>query len=188
MSTFTEQARRRQLVDVTIALVAEHGPARCSLQRIADAAGVTKAGVLYHFRTKDAVIRAAYDEVLAGLTGEVGRAVDAAATPAGAVEAYVTAMVGHLARHPDHGRMLAAALADPASTGIHDRDDRPARWRPLAALIAATGADDVDARALAVVLGGAIDGVVAELLDDPAFDPDAAAAEIVGMLRARLPR
>ena len=34
--TFTERARRAQLVDVTIRLIAEHGYAGCSLQRIAE--------------------------------------------------------------------------------------------------------------------------------------------------------
>lgn len=171
--TFTEDARRRQLVDVTIALVAEHGYGRCSLARIAEAAGVTKGAVLYHFRTKDAVVRAAYSHVLDGLVAAVGDAVDAASSPGGALRAYVTTMLGHLGANPQHARVLADSLD---AAVVHDRDDRPARWRPVAGLVEAAQATGEcragDPRALAVALGGAIDGLVAEQLADPAFVPD----------------
>ncbi|MEJ2866192.1 TetR/AcrR family transcriptional regulator [Actinomycetospora sp. OC33-EN08] len=174
--TFTEEARRRQLVDVTVGLLAEHGYGRCSLARIAEAAGITKGAVIYHFRTKDAVVRAAYEHVLGELVGAVGAAVDTAPTPGAAVDAYVATMLGHLGAHPDHARVLADSLD---AAVVRDRDDRPARWRPLAALIST--AQDAgqyrsgDPRVLAVVLGGAIDGLVAERLADPSFDLDAAA-------------
>jgi TetR/AcrR family transcriptional regulator len=50
--TFTERARRTQLVEVTVGGVAAYGYAGCSLQRITDAASITKAAVIY-FATKD---------------------------------------------------------------------------------------------------------------------------------------
>lgn len=172
--TFTEEARRRQLVDVTVALIAEHGYGRCSLARIAEAAGVTKGAVLYHFRTKDAVVRAAYAHALGGLVDAVGAAVDAATTPGEALRAYVTTMLEYLAAHPQHARVLADSLD---AAVVADRDDRSARWRPVADLVAAAQADGTcragDPRSLAVALGGAIDGLVAERLADPVFVPDA---------------
>lgn len=184
--TFTERARRAQLVEVTVERIAEHGVARCSLARIAEAAGITKGAVLYHFATRDALVRAAYEHVLGVLTDAVGAAVDAAPGPAAAVDAYVTTMIEHLAAHPRHVRLLADTLGDPAS-GVDDRDDRPARWGPLAGLVdAARDAGEyrheVDARRLAVLLGGAIDGVVAERLADPGFDTTAAADDLRALL------
>ncbi|MEV4280942.1 TetR/AcrR family transcriptional regulator [Actinoplanes xinjiangensis] len=185
--TFTEQARRAQLVDVTIRVIAEHGYAGCSLQRIADAAGITKAAVIYHFATKRAVVRAAYDTVIAGLTDHVGALITQATTPAGRVDAYVRGLIGYMGANPDHVRVIVEALDDDHDTGIADRPHSPERWRPLADLInAAKNArvyrQDLDARITAIVLGGAIDAVVAEFLTDRSFDTDTAADAVVDML------
>jgi AcrR family transcriptional regulator len=190
-ATFTERARRAQLVAVTIGLIAEHGRAGCSLQRIADAAGITKAAVLYHFESKNAVVRAAYDEVIASLTGRVGAEVKAAPSPAAAVDAYVRALIGHLADNPGHVRMIVEAFD--GDTGVTDRPNSPSRWRAVAGLIdAAVEAGqyraDVDSRVLAIVLGGAIDAVVAESLADPGFDLVRATAVVLDVLHgAALP-
>src|SRR3954468_23640466 len=54
----TEIARRDQLVASAIQLIAEQGHARASLSRIAKRAGVSKAAVLYHFKTKDDLLDA----------------------------------------------------------------------------------------------------------------------------------
>ena len=43
--TLTEQARRAQLIEVTIDRIAEHGYSRTALSHIAEGAGITKAAV-----------------------------------------------------------------------------------------------------------------------------------------------
>jgi AcrR family transcriptional regulator len=184
---FTEQARRAQLIAATIKLIAEHGYAGCSLQRIAESAGITKAAVIYHFATKNAVIRAAYDSVIGDLTGHVGALIARAESPSAMVDAYVHGLIGYMAAHPDHVRVIVEALDDSHDTGIADRPASAARWRPVAALIdsakdAGAYRPDVDSRTLAIVIGGAIDAVVAESLVDPAYDLSAAARAIVDML------
>ncbi|MFH8793497.1 TetR/AcrR family transcriptional regulator [Streptomyces sp. NPDC017941] len=55
--TFTEQARRRQLVECTIDLISTHGLPATSLSAIAAAAGLSKAAFLYHFSSKDNLTR-----------------------------------------------------------------------------------------------------------------------------------
>ncbi|MFV2115820.1 TetR/AcrR family transcriptional regulator [Micromonospora sp. LOL_025] len=185
--TFTEQARRAQLVEVTIRLIAAHGYAGCSLQRIAEAAGITKAAVIYHYANKRAVIRAAYDTVITGLTEHVGALIAQAATPAGQVDAYVRGLIGYLGAHPDHVRVIVESLDDDHDTGIADRPGSPERWRPLADLVEAAKAAGayratLDARTTAIVLGGAIDAVVAEFLADRSYDLRAAADAVVDML------
>ncbi|RKS09179.1 TetR family transcriptional regulator [Nocardiopsis sp. Huas11] len=185
--TVTERARRRQLVDVTTELVAAHGYAACSLQRIADAAGITKGAVIYHFASKNAVIRAAYDSVIDALTARVAEAVQTAPGPAAAVDAYVESMVGHMADHPTHVRVLAEALAPATDTGVDDAPASPTRQRALADLIAAAVAAgeyraDLDPATLAVIVHGAIDAVVAQTLTDPGYDLTAATASILDVL------
>lgn len=180
--TLTEQARRAQLIDVTVRLIAEHGDAATSLARIAEAAGITKAAVLYHFRSKDALVRAAHESALTGLVEHVGRAVESADAER-APAAYIRSMVGYLRDHPGHTRVVIAAVSD------EDRRSSQ-RWRPLADLMAAarrargadSGTEGPDLRTTALIVGGGMDAIVAEHLDHPDYDPLAAAEELVAML------
>ncbi|MFB9659538.1 TetR/AcrR family transcriptional regulator [Glycomyces mayteni] len=179
--TLTERARRSQLMEVTVELVADRGYAGASLAAIAERAGITKAAVLYHFPSKAAVVRAAHEHVLGALVEEVGAAV-AEAGPDQAPAAYVRSMIGHLREHPRHTRMIIEAM-------VHgDADHDPAdRWRPLADLLrAAENAigprTDADLRTLAIITGGAVDAVVAERLADPDYDTAAAADHIVALV------
>src|SRR5690606_17051863 len=153
--TVTEDARRAQLIGVTIDLVARHGYAGCSLQRIAAAAGITKAAVIYHFASKNEVIRAAYETVLTDMVDHVTERVEAADSPVAAVEAYLAAMIDYAGRHPNRIRMLIEAMVAGDETGVTDRPTSPDRARGLATLIRAAQADggyraDVDADGLAL--------------------------------------
>jgi AcrR family transcriptional regulator len=182
--TLTERARRAQLIGVTIDLVARYGYAGTSLARIAAAAGISKAAVLYHFPAKDAVVRAAYAEVIDGLTGYVGAAV-AAETGAAAVRAYVRSLVAYTGAHPAHTRMVVEAIGE--DTGISDTPNAPSRREAVAGLLGAAVAagdyrDDTDVQALAVIVNGAVDAIVAERLADPDFDADRAAERLIDLI------
>src|SRR5690625_3782432 len=110
--TFTERARRAQLIEVTIDLVAANGYAGTSLARIAQGAQITKAAVLYHYPSKDAVVQAAYQHVLVSLVTTVGSAVERAG-PGEGPAAYIRSMIGHLRGHPHHTRVSLWAVAHP---------------------------------------------------------------------------
>jgi AcrR family transcriptional regulator len=190
--TFIEQARRQQLVGVTISLLAEHGFAGTSLGRIAAAAGLSKAAVLYHFTTKDAVVSAAYDAVVEELVTAVGEAV-AVADPAERPSAYLLTMIGHLVDRPEHAHVMIEALAGqrpPASAAATQPEQR---WRPVVELVQgareARGLPPIDdARTVAIAVGGAIDAVVAEKLLDPAYDTELAVETLDGWLHRVLDR
>jgi AcrR family transcriptional regulator len=51
------------IVDSAAALFAQHGFAQTSLQSLADAVGLSKAGLLHHFPSKEALFAAAIEEV-----------------------------------------------------------------------------------------------------------------------------
>lgn len=191
-----EQTRRAQLIDVTLELVAKHGHAATSLTRIAQAAGITKGAVLYHFPSKDAVIAAARDHVLTELVTDVGAAVESSPV-ANAPAVYVRRMVEHLAESPRRALMIVeAGLHEATLPGGTEQDDggRPAaaiRWQTLVTLLQharqARGlAPGSDLRTLAIAVGGAIDGLIAEKLEDPSYDAVAAAETIVRMLEDEL--
>jgi AcrR family transcriptional regulator len=162
--------------------VAEHGYAATSLTRIAQAAGITKGAVLYHFASKDAVVAAAHAHVLSALVADVGAAVDAA-PPDQAPAAYVRRMVGHLAERPDHARMIIEVMINDA------RPDSKARWKPLAALLHHARESrgltpGPDLRTLAVIAGGGIDAIISERLQDADYDTATAAESLITMLES----
>jgi AcrR family transcriptional regulator len=184
-STFIEQARRAQLIDATIDLLARHGYAGTSLARIAESAKISKATVLYHFPSKDAVVRAAYESVIEGLTAYVGAAVGPHAGAA-ALEAYIRSLVGHLHERPERARVIAEAIQ--SDEEVTDRPDSTARWQSVADFVTAASAagdyrSDIDPRATAIMINGAIDAIVAERMADPAFDTPGAAEQLIAMLR-----
>ncbi|MGW7685680.1 TetR/AcrR family transcriptional regulator [Kribbella sp. NPDC054772] len=183
--TFTEEARRAQLVDVTIGLVSERGYAAASLGRIAESAGITKAGVLYHFASKQALVEAAHEQVLSALVATVAGAVEAAA-PADGPAAYIRSMVGHLRERPRDVRMLVEAMMSVAPL-----TDSKARWSAVAELLSAARVargltEAIDQRSAAIVIGGGIDAIVAESMRDPAYDALAAAELLVEVVERGL--
>ncbi|TCK26201.1 TetR/AcrR family transcriptional regulator [Pseudonocardia endophytica] len=189
-STFTERARRDQLVALTVDLVAEHGYRGTSLQRIADAAEISKAAVLYHFPSKDAVIAAAYEHVIGGLITEVGAAVEAAPDPLAAAETYVDTVLAHLAAHPRHARLVAESLPDDREI-TEDSPSSPRRWETLTRLISEAAEqglarDGVDPRTSAIMLNGVVDGVVAAALEDPSIDIGGSRAAVADLVRRHL--
>ncbi|TCC29431.1 TetR/AcrR family transcriptional regulator [Kribbella speibonae] len=183
--TFTEEARRAQLIDVTIELIAEHGYAASSLGRIAEKAGITKAGVLYHYRSKQALVEAAHEHVLSGLVATVGAAVEAAG-PAEGPAAYIRSMIGHLRERPRHVRMIIEGITSGTSPA-----DSEARWSVVAELVSAARAarglpGELDARSAALLIGGGIDAIVSESLTDPSYDAAAAAELLVDVVERGL--
>lgn len=188
--TFSERARREQLIGVTITLIADNGAARTSLQNIADAASITKAAVLYHYPTKRDVIRAAYDSVRTGLIEHMGSRVEAAPTPGHAIRAYFSSQLEYLAEHPQYVRVMSESFSDP-DAGITEHADTRARWRPLADLIEhaqTTGEYDAQADAIshAIMLGGAVDALTAETLTNDTFSLAQGAGAFFGLLDAYL--
>lgn len=58
---------RQALLDCAARISAENGLGAITIQAVADAAGVTKGGLLHHYPSKQALIDAVFDEVVARL-------------------------------------------------------------------------------------------------------------------------
>jgi AcrR family transcriptional regulator len=85
-------APQTRIVDAALALFAEHGVSGTSLQMIADAIGVTKAAVYHQFPTKDEIVLAVAEVVLAGLEAAV-EAAEAEASRSKARELLIRGMI-----------------------------------------------------------------------------------------------
>ena len=66
--TATKGDTRTRLLETALGLFTVHGVEGTSLQMIADALGVTKAAVYYHFRTKDEITEAVAEPALRELS------------------------------------------------------------------------------------------------------------------------
>ncbi|MGW1076126.1 TetR/AcrR family transcriptional regulator [Streptomyces sp. NPDC002537] len=183
--TFRERARRQQIVECTIDLISTRGYPATSLSAIAGAAGISKAAVLYHFSSKDNLTRTALAQVLEQFTSYVDERVRSASDPLAAVVAYVRAMVSYQQANRRHVRVITEMLLDDEggtrlkSPGSHDTHGRrQALARLLAAGQEAGQLRRFDPDAVALAVGGAIDGVISHWLAHPEFDLDAAADEL----------
>ncbi len=67
------QVTRDELLRATVRVVAEEGLPRLTLEAVARAAGVSKGGLLYHFPTKEALIRALIETFIAEWDGAMAR-------------------------------------------------------------------------------------------------------------------
>src|SRR3954467_11644983 len=64
---------RERLLDRAEALISEHGVQELTLEGVAAAAGVTKGGLIYHFKTKDDLLGALVERMMLQV-GERSRA------------------------------------------------------------------------------------------------------------------
>ncbi|BCK66531.1 TetR family transcriptional regulator [Streptomyces libani subsp. rufus] len=183
--TFTERARRQQLIDATIDLISTRGNPATSLSAIAERAGLSKAAVLYHFSSKDNLTRAALEQVIEQFSAYVTERLARAAGPREAIVVYVRAMIGYQQANRRQVRVITEMLLDDGggtrlkTPGSHDTHRR---WQRLAELLTegqkAGVLREFNPQTVALAIGGAIDGVIAHWLAHPELDLDAAAAEL----------
>jgi len=115
-----EQARRTRegIVETALHLFAERGYDGTSLQQIADAMGLTKAAVYYHFRSKADIAHAIVHPSFEAFSEVIERAAEGRSR-AQRIEVVVTGVVDLLIRH--RGR-LSIIQSDPAMEHEVDRD------------------------------------------------------------------
>ncbi|MEV0670802.1 TetR/AcrR family transcriptional regulator [Mycobacterium sp. NPDC050441] len=184
--TFTEQARRRQIVEGALEVIAEQGYPQASLARIADHVGIAKSAVLYHFTSKSEVVEAVFTEIFTRGVAMIVPAVNAETTAAAKLSAYIRANVAFVAGN----RSAAVAMLELIS-GYRDADGlrvdqaaaKAVQEHPptgdLAALdpltIFTEGVSNGEFRQLSPllmknILRGALDSAAQEYARDPSYD------------------
>lgn len=103
--TFTENARRAQIVQAAIDTVNDLGYPRASLAAIARRAGVAKSAIVYYFASKDHLLLHVVERVFTALEDLLEKAVAAHEEPAARLRAYAEA---HLAYVDGHRADIAA--------------------------------------------------------------------------------
>ncbi|MFT4125431.1 MAG: TetR/AcrR family transcriptional regulator [Gordonia sp. (in: high G+C Gram-positive bacteria)] len=100
--TFTERARRAQIVDCAIETIAELGYPQASVRKIADRAGVAMSVVLYHFGNKDELVAAVVSECYRSLLTMMVPAVAAQETAAGKLAAHIRTHLHYIGTNRAH--------------------------------------------------------------------------------------
>jgi TetR/AcrR family transcriptional regulator, fatty acid metabolism regulator protein len=185
--TFTEIARRQQIVGAAIDTIAEVGYGQASLARIAARVGISKGVISYHFAGKDDLIKQVVIDVV-----EAGRAyiiprVFAESTGPAMLRAYIESNLAFMREHRNYMVAVVEILRNGAfTTGggrrVDGRDIDVATHllqEQLARLQAAGELrSDFDPGVMAVAIRATIDVVPHRLVLEPDFDIGKYAAEI----------
>lgn len=97
--TFTEAARRAQIVQSAITTVNEIGYHRASLAEIAQRAAVAKSAIVYYFGSKDTLLLHVLDHVFSAMDAAVETAVAAEQAPRERLGAYARSYLDHIDVH-----------------------------------------------------------------------------------------
>jgi TetR/AcrR family transcriptional regulator, fatty acid metabolism regulator protein len=187
--TFTETARRAQIVAAAIATIAELGYGQASLARIAETAGTSKGVILYHFGGKDELIRELVAELVARGVAYMSPRVDAEPTGPGKLRAYIESNLAFMRENRSHMvAILEVALNARAADGsrLYDfsvQDAGVAALQQLLAYFQGTGEfrAGFDPHVMAMAIRAAINAMPAQLARDPALDIDHHARELADL-------
>jgi AcrR family transcriptional regulator len=195
--TFTRAARRAQIVQSAIEVIAEVGWAQTSIRKVADRVGVAMSAVLYHFGSKDNLVESIIAEMYRTALAVVGPAVEAETNPTAKLAAYIRASVEYFDTHRVHLVALSQIGTGFAPTDGRGFDelglapglrDELETLDPTAILEAGQQSGEfaklpVDSTATAI--RGAVNAVVDRILRDPGYDAQGYADDLVDlMLRA----
>ncbi|MGV9300365.1 TetR/AcrR family transcriptional regulator [Amycolatopsis sp. NPDC003676] len=185
--TFTNQARRAQIVQAAIDAIAELGYAKASFAQITKRAGLRSPRMIsYHFADKNDLIRQIAVEVFTAGARYIYEHTEAAETDQGKLRAYLEANLRFLREHPKE----VAALTE---IGRHLRTDEGEAYTSTSAqevsvqsleTLLAQGQSsgefrDFDVRSMAIMIRAAVDGAAQRLREEPEFDFDAYSREVV---------
>jgi TetR/AcrR family transcriptional regulator, fatty acid metabolism regulator protein len=189
--TFIETARRAQIVAAAIETLAELGYGQASLARIAERAGTSKGVIIYHFGSKDDLVREVVAELSAGGRAYMGPRLEAEPTGTGMLRAYIQANLAFIRENRNH--VLATveiALNGRRADGspLYDLAIREAGTAALQELLAhfqGTGEfrADFDPLVIAMTIRASLDAVPARLARDPGLDLDHYGRELADLFQ-----
>ena len=185
----TNQARRDQIVDATIALVAEDGYRACTFQRIAQRAELSSTRTIsYHFADKDDLVAAVLASLFATIGDFVSKQVVDHPDARTALSGYIRSTVALNDTHRDEMRALMRIFLDhrPAEGArpYGEEEESSALGRVEAILTEGqqTGLFcDFDSAVMATTLQRSLDGIPFMLEHSPGLDLAHYAEELVAI-------
>lgn len=118
-TAIARNSHREDLIDAAEAIVTEQGVGELTLERVAARAGVTKGGLIYHFKTREALLQALVER----LVGKIEERFEAGAAARGdSTEGLLLAMIDDVLEMSRDEKalmanLLAAVSANPSQLG-----------------------------------------------------------------------
>jgi TetR/AcrR family transcriptional regulator, fatty acid metabolism regulator protein len=188
--TFTETARRAQIIEAAIDTIAEVGFAKASLARIGERVEISKGLIGYHFAGKDDLIKQVVVHVVeAGRAYILPRVLSESTGPA-IVRAYIESNLAFMREHRNYMVAAVEILRNGAfTTGSgrrvdgRDIDVATQLLREQLVRLQAEGElrSDFDPGVMAVAIRATIDVVPHRLTLDPDFEIENYAREIAAI-------
>ena len=189
--TFIETARRAQIVAAAIDALAELGYGQASLARIAERAGTSKGVIIYHFGSKDDLVREVVAELSAKGRAYMGPRLEAESAGPGMLRTYIEANMAFIRENRSHvAAVVEIALNARSADGrpLYDmsiREEGAEALRQLLVHFQGTGEfrADFDPAVMAMAIRAALDAVPARLARDPDLDLDHYGRELADLFQ-----
>jgi TetR/AcrR family transcriptional regulator, transcriptional repressor of bet genes len=164
-----EEVRRAALIAATLECIAEGGAQAATVRAIALRAGVTPGLIRHYFASKEELLAAALESLMAELT-EASTQPPPKGSPRIALRAMILAALSPPVAAPQKMALWAAMIQlvphDPMMRAAHARSYLAFRDRleaRIVALLASEGRCAVDSRALAIAANALLDGLWLEM-------------------------
>jgi AcrR family transcriptional regulator len=175
-------AAQTRIIEAALVLFAERGISGTSLQMIADAIGVTKAAVYHVYNTKDEIILAVAQVVLARLEAAV-TAAEAERSRSRAREVLIAAMIDLAV---ERRRMASVLQRDPVMLRFLEEHEPFRRVMERVNRVLMGGTSDARARVQAAMFASAIAGAVIHPLV-VSLDDESLRSQLLKQARKLLP-
>jgi AcrR family transcriptional regulator len=169
-----QSPRQEELLRVAYRLMAAKGMHRMTLQDVADAAGMSKANVVYHYRTKEGLVLTTMQWVLERVAARVVEATESAVGR----DAKIRAMIDAIFVDPQRNRTFYVVYAELIAHSSRNRrfaavNDwfRDIVTGQYAAVIGSTSErSDTSVAEAAMVVRALIDGLFIQWLEEPDWE------------------
>lgn len=180
--TFTERARRAQIVDAAIETIAELGYARASFAQIAKRAALSSTGLIsYHFAGKDELITEVITRIYSTIGAFMAERMAAPSSAAEALRAYIRGNVEFIGAHRTEMKALMEIFLN-GGLGYDAQADR-AVVSPVEEILRrgqqAGEFREFDPKVIATLIQRAVDGLPFLLEAEPGLDIAGYADEVV---------
>ena len=179
--TFTETARRAQIVAAAIETIAQVGYARASFAQIAKRAGLSSTGLIsYHFAGKDELIGEVAQTVIGSIAQFMSETMRGASGPRDALRLYIEGNCAFIAGHRTEMKALLEIFMNGGFT--YGASEEREVLSPLEQILRA-GQDagefrGFDVKVMATLIQRAVDGLPFLLANEPDLDIAAYAREV----------
>jgi TetR/AcrR family transcriptional regulator, fatty acid metabolism regulator protein len=189
--TFTEEARRAQIIACAIDVLAELGYAQTSFARVAERLGISKSVISYHFGSKDELLQQVVASVYADGARYIMPRIGAGQPASATLAAYLRSSLEYIR---DHSKGIAAIIEVAANARTREGAPRfgagpggiEQSLKPLQELLSRGQADGefagFDTRTMAWAIRALIDGVPRRQAVDPEFDFEMCIIELIALV------